>query len=170
MVRILVFLGCLLAAVPGFAEKRDVNQYFFDQKLGDLKSDLATAKQEGKKGVLLMFEQAECPWCHRMKDTILNESEVQDYFKKNFLIFPMDIKNDIALVDFQGKDTTEKAFSAQHRVRATPVFLFFDLDGNVMYRFTGVTRDTKEFLLLGRYVVDGIYKTKPFTVYKQEAQ
>lgn len=170
MVRVLVFLGCLLAAMPVFAEKRDVHQFFFDQKLGDLKSDLAVAKQEGKKGVLLMFEQEECPWCHRMKETILNQSEVQDYFRQNFLIYPMDIKNDIALVDFEGNNTTEKAFSAKHRVRATPVFIFFGLDGSVMYRFTGVARDTSEFLLLGRYIVDGVYKTQPFNVYKQGAQ
>lgn len=166
MLRMLVFVGLLMAAVAGHAETRDVYQYFFDQKLGDFKSDLETAKKEGKNGVLLMFEQADCPWCHRMKETILNQSEVQDYYKQHFLIYTVDIKNDIALVDFKGKNTTEKAFSAEHRVRATPVFLFFGLDGEPMYRFTGVAKDPKEFLLLGRYVVDGAYKQQPFNVYK----
>lgn len=170
MFRILAFLGLMLAAMSSFAETRDVQQYFFDQKLGDFKAELETAKKDGKKGVLLMFEQEDCPWCHRMKETILNQSEVQDYFKQHFLIYPVDIKNEIALVDFKGKDTTEKAFSAEHRVRATPVFLFFGLDGNPMYRFTGVAKDSKEFLLLGRYVVEGIYKTQPFNVYKQGAK
>lgn len=170
MFRILAFVGLLMTAASGFAETRDVNQYFFDQKLGDLKAELSTARQEGKQGVLLMFEQEDCPWCHRMKETILNQSEVQEYFKQHFLIFPMDIKNDLALIDFKGKNTTEKAFSAEHRVRATPVFLFFDLDGNVTYRFTGVARDAREFMLLGRYVLDGVYKTQTFTVYKQGAQ
>lgn len=170
MLRMLAFVGLLMAAVSSSAETRDVYQHFFDQKLGDFKSDLELAKKEGKKGVLLMFEQADCPWCHRMKETVLNQSEVQDYYKKHFLIYLVDIKNDIALVDFKGKDTTEKAFSAENRVRATPVFLFFGLDGNPMYRFTGVTKDPKEFLLLGRYVVDGVYKTQPFNVFKQGAQ
>lgn len=170
MLRMLVVLGLLFGTVSSFAETRDVHQYFFDQKLGDFKAELDNAKKEGKKGVLLMFEQADCPWCHRMKETILNQSEVQDYYKQHFLIYSVDIKNDLALVDFKGKDTTEKAFSAEHRVRATPVFLFFGLDGNPMYRFTGVAKDQKEFLLLGRYVLDGTYKTQPFNVYKQGAQ
>lgn len=170
MRRVLLFVGLLMAAVSAHAETRDVYQYFFDQKLGDFKAELDTAKKEGKTGVLLMFEQADCPWCHRMKETILNQSEVQDYYKQHFLIFLVDIKNDIALVDFKGKNTTEKAFSAENRVRATPVFLFFGLDGEPIYRFTGVARNPKEFLLLGRYVVDGTYKTQPFNVYKTRAQ
>ena len=71
-----------------FAETRDVQEYFFNIKLGDFKSELATAKKEGKKGILLMFELDDCPFCFRMKQTILNQSEVQDYYRKNFLIFP----------------------------------------------------------------------------------
>lgn len=169
MLRTLLVAGLMLVSFTTLAEKRDVNQYFFDQKLGDFKAELATARAEGKKGILLMFEQEDCPWCHRMKETILNQSEVQDYFKKHFLIYSIDIKNDLAMVDFKGKETTEKAFSAENRVRATPVFLFFDLDGNPMYRFTGVAKDPREFLLLGRYVVEGSYKTIPFNVYKNQA-
>jgi len=152
------------------AETRDVSQYFFDQKLGDFKADLASAKKEGKQGILLMFEQEDCPWCHRMKATILNQSEVQDYYKKHFLIFSMDIKGDTSMVDFQGKDTTEKAFSVENRVRATPVFGFFDLNGKMIFRWTGVTKDANEFLLLGHYVAEGVYKTQSFLAYKQGAK
>ncbi len=169
MARALLLAALMLLALPGLAEKRDVNQYFFDQKLGDFKAELANAKAEGKKGILLMFEQADCPWCHRMKETVLNQSEVQDWYRQHFLIYSIDIKNDLAMVDFQGRETTEKAFSAEHRVRATPVFLFFDLEGRPIYRFTGVTRDAREFLLLGRYVVEGAYRTQPFNVYKTQA-
>jgi thioredoxin-related protein len=166
----LLLLSLWFGASVAHAETREPFQYFFDQKLGDFKAELATARQEGKKGVLLMFEQEDCPWCHRMKSTILNQSEVQDFYKKQFLIFDVDIKGGTTLVDFKGKETTEKAFAAEHRVRATPVFAFFDLDGNLLYRFTGATRDVNEFLLLGRYVVDGVYKSQTFTVYKQGAQ
>ncbi len=161
-----VWLLCLASGLAS-AETRDVNKYFFDQNLGDFKAELANAKKAGKQGILLMFEQEDCPWCERMKNTILNQSEVQDYFKKNFLIFMVDIKGGTALVDFQGADTTEKNFSEKYRVRATPVFGFIDLDGKMVYRFTGAAKDVNEFLLLGRYVVEGAYKTQAFSVYKQ---
>lgn len=150
-----------------YAATRDVDQFFFDQKLGDFKSELATAKKSGKQGVLLMFEQEDCPWCHRMKTTVLNQADVQDYYKTHFLTFPLDIKGDTPMVDFKGRDTTEKVFSAENRVRATPVFGFFDLDGNLIFRWTGVTKDAAEFLLLGRYVAEGAYKKQSFAVYKQ---
>lgn len=170
MFRVALIFCAVLLRGPALSETRDVYQYFFDQKLGDFKSELATAKKEGKQGILLMFEMEDCPWCHRMKTTVLNQSEVQDYFKKHFLIFGVDIKGDTAMTDFQGRETTEKKFSEGHRVRATPVFGFIDLNGNLVYRHTGVTKDVNEFLLLGRFVVEGAYKTQSFSVYKQGAK
>lgn len=160
---------CLLSLMSGLvgAETRDVQKHFFDQHLGDFKAELDSAKQAGKQGVLLMFVQEDCPWCARMKSTILNQSEVQDYYKKNFMIFAVDIKGDTTLVDFQGVETTEKQFSEKNRVRATPVFGFMDLNGKMAYRFTGASKDVKEFLMLGHYVVDGAYKTQAFVAYKQ---
>jgi len=157
-----------LVALPAIAEVRDPHQHFFMPKMGDFKDELETAKAEGKQGVLIMFEMDDCPWCTRMKATILNQSSVQDYFRQHFLIFPVDVKGDTPMVDFKGAETTEKAFALEQRARATPVFVFYDLDGNVATRFTGATRSTEEFLLLGRYVVEGAYKSTPFNVYKRQ--
>ncbi len=81
----------------------------------------------------------------------------------------MDVKGDAPMLDFKGKDTTEKVFSLEQRARATPVFIFYDLEGNPMTRYTGATQNATEFLLLGRYVVDGAYKSMPFNVYKRQA-
>jgi len=165
----LLFVALLTLSSWVHAETRDIHQYFFGQKLGDFKVELATAKQEGKKGILLMFELDDCPFCHRMKTTILNQSEVQDYYRQNFLIFSVDAKGDTPLVDFKGKDTTEKQFAVENRVRATPVFAFFDLEGKQMTRFTGAAKDVAEFMQLGRYVAEGAYKSMPFAKYKQQA-
>ena len=152
------------------AATRDAEKYFFDAKIGDFKSELAIAKKEGKKGILLMYELDDCPFCFRMKQTILNQSEVQDYYRKNFLIFAVDLKGDVAMVDFKGKETTEKAFGVEQRIYGTPVFDFFDLDGNRLARFPGAAKDVNEFLQLGQYVVDGAYKTMPFAKYKRQGQ
>jgi len=148
---------------------RDPGQYFFDQTFGDFSEELANAREQGKQGVLLMFEMDECPFCHRMKTTVLNRPDVQDYFRSHFLIFPVDVEGDIEVTDFQGHVTAMKEMALkQYRVRATPVFAFFDLDGNLVARYTGATRDSDEFMLLGKYVVDGAYKDTTFTKYKHE--
>ena len=74
------------------------------------------------------------------------------------------------MVDFKGKVTTEKAFGLQQRIYGTPVFDFFDLEGNRVTRFPGAAKDVNEFLLLGRYVVEGAYSTMPFSKYKRQGQ
>ena len=164
----LLLAGQLAAAA---AAPRDPGKYFFDQTFGDFSEELATARDEGKTGILLMFEMDECPFCHRMKTTVLNQPEVQDYFKEHFLIFPVDVEGDVEVTDFEGNATAQKDFALkQFRVRATPVFAFFDLDGNLVARYTGATRDSEEFMLLGRYVVEGAYKDTTFTKYKRAEQ
>lgn len=171
-IRSAVFLVLALLAPlgPGAAEgTRDPGAYFFDQTFGDFTEELATARAEGKIGILLMFEMDECPFCHRMKTTVLNQPEVQDYFKSHFLVFPVDVEGDVEITDFQGNVAAQKDFALkQFRVRATPVFAFFDLDGNLVARYTGATRDSREFMLLGRYVVEGAYKDVTFTQYKRD--
>jgi len=158
-----------LLAFPVLAETRSAEESFFQPSLGDLRSDLTDLRQEHKTGVLLMFEMDDCPFCERMKHTVLNQSEVQDYYRKHFIIYPMDTRGDAALTDFKGNATTEKAFALQQRARATPTFIFYDDSGNEITRFTGITQNVKEFMLLGRYVVEGAYKNMPFNVYRKQA-
>lgn len=162
----LFLIALLLWTTTAFAEMRDVQNYFFQPKLGDFKAELDTARQTAKTGVLLMFVQEACPFCARMESTILSRSEVQDYYRKHFLIFEMDVRGDNPMTDFKGVNTTEKDFSLKNRARATPTFIFFDTKGEPITRFTGPTKDAAEFLLLGRYVVDGAYKAQPFSAYK----
>ena len=160
----------LLAAATGAVETRDPQTHFFDQTFGDFSEELEAAREQGKTGILIMFEMEECPFCHRMKQKVLNRKDVQDYFREHFLIFSVDIEGDVEITDFRGNPTTMKDFAfRQFRVRATPVFQFFDLEGRPIRRgrYTGATRDAEEFMLLGRYIVEGAYREMPFTRYKR---
>lgn len=157
----------LMVAAPAWAETRDPGTHFFQPKFGDFKAELAAAKAQGKKGIFLFYEMDDCPFCARMESTILNQADVQDAYRAQFLLYSIDINGDTEMTDFQGKATTEKAFALANRVRATPVLMFFDLDGKAVARHTGPTKDKTEFLLLGRYVTEGAYATRSFTQYKQ---
>jgi thioredoxin-related protein len=174
MTRLLLLLSLLASVSSLAAEKpRDPGQHFFNDSFWDFGEELQNARASGKQGILIMFEMDECPFCHRMKTTILNQPDVQDYFRQHFMIFPVDIEGDVEVVDFQGKQTKMKDFAfQQYRVRATPVFAFFDLDGKYIKRarFTGAARDKDEFMLLGKYVVEGAYEKETFTRYKRSAR
>ena len=140
----------------------------FDQSLGDFSEELIEAKDQGKKAILLFFEMDECPFCHRMKTTVMNQPEVLAYFKKHFMIYSVDIEGDIEIADFSGNVMKMKDFAfKQHRVRATPVFYFYSLEGEKLVRYTGPTSGVEEFMWLGEYVVKELYKKYRFTKYKR---
>lgn len=170
MLRSLLLALSLALAAPLHAEVRDPETHFFQAKFGDFKAELDTAREQGKKGVFLFFEMDECPFCARMKATILNQSEVQDAYRRDFLVYTLDVNGDLPMTDFAGRETTEKAFALDNRVRATPTLVFVDLDGKIVARHTGPTRDVADFLLLGRYVAEGAYRDGPFAAYKQKAR
>ncbi len=165
-----VLIGLLLLSqVAGAGVTRDPAEYFFQESFGDFLEELARAREEHKQGILLFFEQADCPFCHRMKTTILNQPEVQDYYRAHFRIFSVDIEGDLEITDFSGNRTPEKDFAfRQFHVRATPVFAFIDLDGNLVARYTGPTSNAQEFLWLGEYVADGHYRTESFSSFKRD--
>lgn len=141
---------------------------FFNASFGDLKEELATAKAQGKHGIFIFFELDECPFCHRMKTTVFNQPPIQQFYQQNFLNLSIDIEGDIEITDFTGAALTQKQFAAQHRVRATPVLAFFDLTGKLVFKHTGATKDAAEFLLMGRFVVEGAYTQMPFIPYKRQ--
>ena len=167
LLSVLVMLWAVTAqAAP---QTRDPMTHFFHQGFGDLPDELATARTEGKLGLLVMFDNAECPWCQKMKATVFNQVRVQDYYRKYFRIVAIDTEGDAPMVDFSGKEMAQKDFAFKHnRVRATPVFIFFDLDGKKLVRYTGATRNAEEFLWLGEFVVEGHYRSKRFTAFKRE--
>lgn len=141
---------------------------FFDQSLGDFGEELDVARDEGKKGILLFFEMDECPFCARMKSTVLNRPDIQAFFRSQYLIFPVDIEGDLEITDFQGNPVTQKEFAKRNRVRATPVFAFYDLGGKLVARYTGATSSAEEFMWLGQYAAEGHYERMSFTRYKRE--
>ncbi len=147
---------------------RDPYQYFFNETFGDFSEELQNARDQGKKGILLFFEMDECPFCQYMKGNVLNQPEVQAYYREHFLMFPVDIEGDVEIADFKGETMSQKEFATKkHRVRATPVIAFFDLNGKRIHRHTGKTSGVKEFMWMGEFVAEGHYEKTTFTRFKR---
>lgn len=164
----------LLFAFSGLSNAASTNvkdpyKFFFNETWGDLPEELAKAKQEGKKGILIFFEMDECPFCHYMKKNVLNQPKVQDYYRKHFLNFVVDIEGDVEMVNLKGETVKQKDFAKKTRVRATPVIGYYNLDGKMIYRHTGKTSGLEEFMWLGEFIAEGIYKKKiRFSQYKRQ--
>lgn len=148
---------------------RDPYKHFFHETWGDFTEELAKARQEGKKGILIFFEMDECPFCHYMKKNVLNQPKVQKYYRKNFLNFVVDIEGDVEIVNLKGQTIKQKDLAKKYRVRATPVIAYFNLDGKLIYRHTGKTSGIDEFMWLGEYISEGLYKKGiRFSKYKKQ--
>jgi thioredoxin-related protein len=143
---------------------------FFDQTLGDFPAEVQAARLAGKQGLLLMYETEACPFCRRMRREVLSRQDVQDYFRKHFAAFAIDILGDVAITNFAGRETTEKRWSREQRIRATPTFIFIGLDGREMARHTGALVTGEEFLQLGRYVAEGHYRRQTFEQFRPETR
>lgn len=169
---ILFFLLISSVSVSWAENDHDPYKHFFNETWGDFPEELIKAKKEGKKAILIFFEMDECPFCHYMKKNVLNQVKVQEYYRKHFLNFAIDIEGDVEMVNFKGQAVKQKDFAFQeYRVRATPVIAFFDLNGKLIYRHTGKTSGVDEFMWLGEYIANGMYKKSnkvSFSRYKKQ--
>ncbi|SFM24866.1 Thioredoxin-related protein [Ectothiorhodospira mobilis] len=152
------------------AQERDPYKHLFGMTFGDFQEELAMAREEDKKAVMIFFEMDGCPYCRYMKEEVLNRPEVQDYYNTHFASFAVDVEGALEITDFQGRTTTEREWAAAHGVHVTPVFLFFDLEGEPIARHTGTTDGPGPFLKLGRYVAEGHYRDQSLEAFLKEVE
>jgi thioredoxin-related protein len=164
------FFIVLLCLWSGFiqASESDNGQAFFNSSFGNLTEELQAAKQQGKQGIILFFEMEGCPYCRAMRQNLFTQTQVQQAYQQKFLIFPIDIKSDVELTDFAGKQFTQKTFAAANRVRSTPTTIFYDLQGQELYRFVGMSQNSQEFLRLADYVLNKQYQQRSFKDYQRQ--
>ena len=162
-------MRCLCAVLLAFLPFGAGAASLFSLNTGDLKAELADARAEDKRGLMLFFEQEGCPGCAHMKQKVFPRKAVQDYYRRHFVSLAVDIHGSVPLKDFANRDLTEKSFAQNLKVRATPTFVFYDLSGAESVRIVGPLETPEEFLLLGRFVTSGAYKTRNFAQYKLES-
>jgi thioredoxin-related protein len=133
----------------------------------DYQSEIKALAGEGKL-LVLFFKQAGCPYCDKMRVRVHPSAKVMKYFTDHFVMMESDIKGNLDVVMPDGTKGTERDFAKKIRVRATPVFVFYDKDGTTALRTTGFL-DSKRFYLAGKYIVEGVHKTdKSFFRYVQD--
>jgi thioredoxin-related protein len=165
-----MMLGLVLIATPGLASEtpRDPMIHFFDQGFHNLPDEVEAARKEGKVGIFVMFETADCPWCDKMMKTVLSLPSVQAHYRKSFRALQVDMNGDATITDFDGKEMRQREFGLKHNPKGgTPVFVFFGLDGKVMAKHPG-TATPEEFMWFADFITSGRWQTGNFVVYKRE--
>lgn len=155
------FLFCWVAAITiaaiplaatvraGEIQTRDPDQHFFEQSFTDLREELDIAEQEDKLGLLLFFEMDGCPYCAKMRRTVLNQPVVQDWYRKYFRSISINVELVTEATDFVGNETTEKQLAIDYGVFSTPTIIFFDRRGNEVYRHNRMIESGEDLIDLG---------------------
>ncbi len=156
-----LFVALLFGALDVRAEYR---QESIDN---DYQGEIQALAEEGKN-LILFFHQAGCPYCDKMRARVHPSLTVVNYFDDKFVMMESNIRGNLDIVMPDGVEGSERDFAKKVRVRATPVFIFYDQDGSQALRTTGFL-DSKRFMLAGKYVAEGVHKTKKsFFRYLQE--
>ena len=149
-------------------ETRDPREFFFAQTFGDLPEELEEAREVGKLGLFLFYEQDGCDYCRRMMQTVFNQRRVQDWYGQRFVSIAVDIRGDVELKDVDGITLPSKVFAEHRRVKYTPVVSFIDLNGVEIFRKPGIVKSPEDLLLMGQYVAEGRYTDTIFADYRVE--
>ncbi len=100
-------------ASPVWAEARlgddglHKQDWFLDSFL-DMPEDLADAAAEGKH-LMVLIEQAGCPYCRELHDVNFAKAEIVDYLTAHFVVIQLDLWGSREVVDFDGEALPEEA-------------------------------------------------------------
>ena len=130
----------------------------------DFNSAVNAADNNGKT-LFLFFEAEWCGFCKQMRSEIFPLDSVQDKVGEGFVPVAIDIESDEKIV-YQNKEMSQKSFSHQMRIDATPTIMFMSREGEVIGRYRGFA-DENEFTLLLDYIRGGDVDKVNFAEYKK---
>ncbi|MEK9671565.1 MAG: thioredoxin family protein [Rhodospirillaceae bacterium] len=149
------FAVLLIAALTAFA--LNARSDFMGQSIeNDFPQEISEAKSKGKR-LVIMFHQLGCPYCDKMRTRVFPEAKVDAFYSKNFVMLESNIKGNLDVVTPDGEKSTEVKMAQKYRIRATPVFMFFDTDGKLALKLTGFL-DADMFVRAGNYVTESVHK------------
>ncbi|MDH3335800.1 MAG: thioredoxin family protein [Rhodospirillaceae bacterium] len=122
----------------------------------DFPGEISAAADEGKN-IVIMFHQNGCPYCDKMVKRVFPHPDVLSLYNEKFIMIKVNNKGDLDVITPKGETKSEKDFSSESLVRATPVFIFYAKDGKTALRLTGY-QDPKMFIAAGKYVSEGVFE------------
>lgn len=126
----------------------------------DLAQTAATAKAR-RTPVLIAFMQQSCPYCAIARRDYLMPLQSAPQWQGRVLIREIDVDRNTAMRDFNGTDTTHRAYARSLGVRRVPTLIVFDGDGQpVAPPITGLLADDFYQLYIEQAVEAGLIRMR----------
>ena len=149
------------------------HQSWFLNSFLDLREDLESASSEGKR-LAVMWELRGCPYCRETHLVNFADQAIADYIRANFEVLQLNLLGARKVIDFDGRELTEKELAERYAIRFTPTFQFFPppVDGvaakeplaREVARAPGYLKPP-HFLAMFRFVRDKAYERGSFRDY-----
>lgn len=127
----IVLIALLFSANLSFAvtigEDGLHKEAWFDITFKDVAEDVAAAKEEGKR-LVMIFEQRGCIYCKKMHEELLSDPEVADYIKENYKVVQYNMFGDEEVTDTDGEVLSEKTAASKWGYVFTPTIVFMPED------------------------------------------
>ncbi|MGB0723171.1 MAG: thioredoxin fold domain-containing protein [Gammaproteobacteria bacterium] len=164
-------LALIIAALPMLAhaefgdpegwnpnpEERTVYPDWFVDSFLDLPEDLANARTEGKKGIMVVFSMPFCSHCKQLIKTTFADETIVAKLRRDFDAVHVDLFSDAEMVSPKGEPMRVKEFGKREGADFTPAIYFYDLDGNRMLRVIGY-QPPDRFSHILSYLSEGHYR------------
>ncbi|TYO91592.1 thioredoxin family protein [Oceanicella actignis] len=98
-------------------------QPWFSYTFKDLREDIQTAREQGKR-LVLFIEQRGCIYCKKMHEEVYSDPEIADFIARNFMVVQINMFGDEEVTDLDGATLTEKEAVRRWGVLFTPTALF----------------------------------------------
>jgi thioredoxin-related protein len=103
----------------------------------DLSSDAKVAYQK-RAPILVLFMEESCTYCETALEDFLLPMQRDPEFNDKVILRQIETGSGDALIDFDGKATTYKKFSSEHKVSVVPNVMLFDSDGRMLAHIEGL--------------------------------
>lgn len=135
---LLLDLSAVFAESEGrfFGARETVYPDWFKASFLDIREDVAEAAATERR-VLLFFHQNGCPYCNLMVERNLSQQDIEAQMRRQLDVISVNMWGDRPVTGMDGRELTEKTFSAALRVQFTPTLLFLNEAGQVVLRLNG---------------------------------
>lgn len=142
----------LLISGTAFADPPD-NYPFVSYDVG-----LQQAQQENKP-IFVYFGRFGCGFCDKTNKESFSDPDLKKRYIDNYVLVYVDAESGERLTLPSGERITEAELGAQLNVFATPIFMYLDKNGEVLFRAPGY-KTVKDFVDFDRYIQEGHYKNE----------
>ena len=109
---------------------------WFKTSFLELPDDIDEATEAGKRLVLIFYQDG-CPYCNALVERNFAQKNIVEKAKKNFDFIAINIWGDRPIVHVDGQEYVEKTYAEAMKVQFTPTVVFFNEQGEVVYRING---------------------------------